>query len=363
MVLALWSTFVVGAAGGLWYESGPYKVALLFSVTLLCALAPAWLLSREESRRWFIPAVTVAGLAMAAALILNPDREMEALYGRLTLEGSNSIATARVVGAGAAVALVQGLVGTRRRWLWLCSAGAMAAVLVLIGSRGPFIGLVAAVVIALLIGKNGRGVRRIYLGALGLLAAIILVLVVATSQNRAAGRIGEILTGARTDETRLALMQQCVAAISEHVLGVGWGGFSSVALEGALQSRYSYPHNLVLEILIEGGWLAGVAFLAFVAASLAGFWRWSVTSEGATLLTMGIYWVLVAQTSGDINANRMTWVMLGLGLVLLVSATRRDGSDRAGRLEPRRARAAGNSALGQLGLRRSEPGRSARCGR
>ena len=319
LVVGLWLTFAVGAAGGLWYESGPYKVALLFSVTLLCALAPAWLLSTEQSRRWLVPLVVVAGLAMAAALMLNPDREVESLYGRLTLEGSNSIGTARVVGAGAAVALVRGLAGGRGRWWWLGVAGLMAAVLVLVGSRGPFVGLVAAVVVALLLGKTGRGVRRLWISLLGLLAVLSLLLVVATSQNRAAGRIAGLVTGASTDETRLALVRQCAATVAHHVLGIGWGGFSSVALQGALQGRYSYPHNMVLEILAEGGWLAGAAFLAVVVVALLGFWRCSGTAEGATLFTMGVYWVMVAQTSGDINANRMTWVVLGLGIVLHVS--------------------------------------------
>jgi O-antigen ligase len=291
----------------------------------LCALAPGWLLRTEQSRRWLVVAVVVAGLAMAAALLLNPDREVESLYGRLTLEGSNSIGTARVVGAGAAVALVQGLGGRKGRWLWLGSAAAMAAVLVLVGSRGPFVGLVAAVVVALLFGKNGRGLQRAWVSVLGLLAVSSLLLVVANSQNEAAGRIGGLITGTSTDETRLALVQHCLAAISHDVLGIGWGGFSTVALDGALQGRYSYPHNMVLEILAEGGWLAGAAFLGLVAVAVRGFWRHSDTPQGVTLFTMGLYWILVAQTSGDVNANRMTWVMLGLGLVLHTAAARRTG--------------------------------------
>lgn len=331
VVVALWLSFLVGAAGGLTYEGGPYKVALLFTVTLLCALAPAWLVSSEGSHRWLILGVAVAGLCMAAALMLNPDREVESLYGRLTLEGSNSIGTARVVGAGAAVALVQGLVGTRRRWVWLAAAGAMAAVLVLVGSRGPFLGLVGAVLASLLLGRNGRGAHRFLISCAGLLAVLALVLVVATSQNRAAGRIGGLLTGASSDETRLALVEQCLAALVHHPLGIGWGGFSAEALDGALQGRYAYPHNIVLEIAAEGGWLAGFAFLAVVVVSLVGFWRQSGSAEGTTLLTMGVYWVMVAQTSGDINANRMTWVMIGLGLVLHATASRRARDQPAAR--------------------------------
>jgi O-antigen ligase len=322
-VVGLWLTFLVGAAGGLWFEGGPYKVALLFTVTLLCALAPGWLLLNEESRRWLIVVVVIAGLGMAAALLVNPDREVESLYGRLTLEGSNSIGTARVVGAGAAVALVKGLGGRKGGWIWLGSAAAMAAVLVLVGSRGPFVGFVTAVVVALLLGKNGRGVQRVWVSVLGLLAVSSLLLVVATSQNQAAGRIAAVISGTTTDETRLALVQECLVAISHHVLGIGWGGFSAVALEGALQGRYSYPHNMVLEIFAEGGWLAGAAFLGVVAVAVTGFWRQSNTPQGVTLFTMGLYWILVAQTSGDVNANRMTWVMLGLGLVLHGAAGRR----------------------------------------
>lgn len=320
LLAVCWLTFLVGAAGGLWYEGGPYKVALLFTVTLLCALAPSWLMGSEQSRRWLLPAVVVAGLCMAAALMLNPDREVESLYGRLTLEGSNSIGTARVVGAGAAVALVMGLAGRGRRWLWLAAAVVMAAVLMLVGSRGPFVGLLVAVVVALLFGGKARG--RLGVCVLGILAGASLVLIVIRSQNRAAERIGSLITGASSDDTRLALVNQCLEVISGHPLGVGWGGFSEVALRGSLQGQYSYPHNIVLEIAAEGGWLAAAAFLVIVAVSLAGFLRHAQTRDGAALLSMGVYWIVVAQTSGDVNANRMTWVMVGLGVVLYVTSAR-----------------------------------------
>ena len=57
--------------------------------------------------------------------------------------------------------------------------------------------------------------------------------------------------------------------------------------------------------------------------SIRGYILNSRTAESVAMLGLGVYWFAVAQTSSDINGNRMTWAMLVLGLMYYFQA--RDG--------------------------------------
>ncbi len=125
------------------------------------------------------------------------------------------------------------------------------------------------------------------------------------------------------DRNRLFLVEQSLTLIARHPLGIGWGGFASTpTAEAAYFGRFAYPHNILLEVLVEGGWLAGLMLIGLVIWSVRGFLLTSDGPQGAALYALGTYWFLVAQTSGDLNGNRMTWVTLLLGVVLHSQASR-----------------------------------------
>ncbi len=334
-IAGLWLVFGIGAASAWWQPDGMYKTVLLYTVTLLCVLAPAALLTDERSRRWLIGATVLAGLAMAALLLINPSREAEAVFGRLTLEGANSIGTARVVGAGAVAAVIMAVAGRRHRLLWMAAAVGSSVTLVLVGSRGPFVALVLALIVALTVGRADGGPRRVRMTVLGLAVVVGLLVFVTNSDNRAADRIARLLDGSTTDSIRMALLRDAGREIVGHPFGLGWGGFPTVATDGILQGRYSYPHNLIAEAFVEGGWPAGIAVLVAIGCAFVGLRSISHTTAGATVFAVGLYWLLVAQTSGDINANRMTWVMIGLGLVLRAQRTVARAPDRCAEPPPR----------------------------
>ncbi len=149
-VAVVWLSFSIGMVNGLWTENGPGKVLLLLTVTAFCAAAPVMILTTPQARRWFLVAVLAFAVLMAVGLIVAPDQGAQSEFGRRTLEGSNSIGTARIVGAGAVTALMIGLRTRTHRWLWLGGSAVLSAVTVLVGSRGPFIAFVVAAMIVLL---------------------------------------------------------------------------------------------------------------------------------------------------------------------------------------------------------------------
>lgn len=316
-VALVWLSFSVGMVNGVWTEAGPYKVILLCTVTLFCAASPAMLLTTPRARRWFLTAVLAFAVVMAAGLLIAPDQGAQSEFGRRTLEGSNSIGTARVVGAGAVTALMLGLGARKNRWFWLSGAGALAGVTVLVGSRGPFIALVVAAVLVLMTAQSFRGARRLPTLVLGSVALVGILLYVTQSGNRAAARITGFLTGESVDRNRLFLIHQSLSLIKKHPLGIGWGGFANAPTEEAAYfGRFPYPHNMFLEVIVEGGWIVGVMLVGLVVWSVRGYLLRSEGPDGAALYALGVYWFLVAQTSGDVNANRMTWVALFLGVLL-----------------------------------------------
>lgn len=337
-VVGLWMIFGLGAASVIGSGRGYDKVALLATVTLLCATAPCFFLCEQRAQRWWLGGVVVLSAVMAAAVLVAPDLGVQEQFGRLQLEGGVTIGSSRVIGAGIVIAIVFGLAAKSRRLLWWSGAAAGTGILVAIGSRGPFLALIVAVLLVLLLGRVFRGVRTpsFVTIAMGL---VFLAWGITASGSRAAARILRVVTGEELDVSREYLLEQAWAGALAHPLGVGWGGFGSL---GAVDRTYGdpaiYPHNIVLEITVESGWIAGAAFVVIAGVSLLGYVRASTSPEAAALLGLGVYWLLVAQTSSDVNGNRMTWASITLGLVLYAN-------DRRARLGRHRGRAPAGSTM------------------
>lgn len=318
-VLVLWAVFAIGAAMILGDEIEGAKVAQLGTVTLLCAMAPCFLLGSHQARTWWLGSTMAFAAMMAGATILMPDPVALAEQGRLNLNSATTIGTSRVIGAGVLMAIIFGLTRAHRRSLWWGAAALGTAALIAVGSRGPVVALVAAIVAVVLLARIFRGKRA---RAIGLGAATIAALALAllTSTSPSASRILLFFTGEQSDAAREFLLRTALAGIIDHPLGTGWGGFNNLQLiELSYGGQAVYPHNLTVEIMLEGGWLAGAVFIVLACLSIYGYIRASHLPETVALLGLGIYWLVVAQTSSDINGNRMTWIMLTLGLMMTVS--------------------------------------------
>lgn len=291
------------------------KPLVLFSVTLLCALAPCVLLVDSRAQRWWLRAnIACAALMIGTALVF-PDTYVWKVYGRLSVEGGVTIAVGRVIAAGAVAAAVLALTSrrSRRRVLLIIAAVAGAGAVVAVGSRGPLIAMVTAVAGVLIFARSLSGRRTTAAGVL-LIAGAMTVWLVARANTGGGDRIAAFLSG-EGDDSRDQLAGAALAQIPTHPLGIGWGSFGNYGFSAG-GVPLTYPHNMLLETTLEGGWLAGLAVTAIIVAALIAYRRDSATPTGAALFGLGIFWIVVAQTSSDINGNRMTWIAIALGLVL-----------------------------------------------
>jgi hypothetical protein len=290
------------------------KTLMLFTITALCALAPAYFLVTERAQQWFIGATVAGAVVMGINVFLFPDVEAREIYGRLSADGSDTIATSRVIAAGVVVTVSLCFFASKWRLPCIALSVAGAGLIAAVGSRGALAGAIAAIAFVLVFARAFSGMRVKAVGV-GIAVVWFAAWIVSLSPTGGGARLAAFLTGQESDEGRSLLAHEALKLIPAHPFGMGWGGFGSLGL--FYRDRpLAYPHNLLLETALEGGWIASAALIVVAGMSIRSLVLSSESPTGVALLGLGIYWMTVAQTSSDINGNRMTWVMVSVGLVL-----------------------------------------------
>ena len=305
--IGLWALFLPGAVYTATSGGNLYKTIYLFTITLVSVLAaPLILRTTADLRRW-IKGSIVAGLALAAVSLVDPDVEYGETFGRLAIDGSSTIGTARVVGAAFVSVVLIACVRRRGSGLgvWLIAL-CLGAVLFLIGSRGPLLGALVTVGLVLLSARQFR-YRRWSTFLAGSVGLGFVIYWAASTNAVGARRLVNFLSAQQVDEGRSSLFRTAWDGVLEAPLGTGWGGFSFLVGDA---SGAEHPHNIILEVFLEGGWLAGCGLIVFFVCALRRHWLSSHGTVGTVIYALAIYWVAVAQTSSDVNGNRVTFVIL-----------------------------------------------------
>ncbi|MGW5366661.1 O-antigen ligase family protein [Actinopolymorpha pittospori] len=333
LVVLLWLSFVPASLfhgpASPFHDANPYageKVLKLWTLTLLAALAPFFVV--DTPRRRMVSAWTVVGfgLTCTATAILFPDPLQS---WRLVAEGSNTIAIGRAAGAACLVLAILGFFVRRRSLRVVLFVGAlgMAAAVVESGSRGP---LFAAAVAFLLVGcsrLDGTSSRR---------ARIVAVLAMfpfalwwmSRDAGLAAERILRVVQGGAGDDVsvgaRLHLIGGALRTAGQHPAGVGWGSLVDYLRPSeVLDDRWTqYPHNLLVEVLAEAGVVCALAVVAFLAVSAWRLRRCCRSRDGAIWSGLTLFFVLNAMVSGDINDNRPMFAAVAITLTIEVARRR-----------------------------------------
>ena len=317
-----------------WTEWTPYatvKVSRLFTLTLSAALLPVLLFRTEKDLRKLFNTFTLISVIMACDAISNlisgVDRvkyEGDKLMvvtseDTLTATGADTISVGHRTGMGA---------------LWL-------ALLVESGERNAALLLLIGPLVLVMIGSGSRGPLLAFIVAMGIQSAlsslwskyshnrVIIVYSLlfafflggwALAPKAASDRIQIVLDGeqgtsgeARTDAYSLSLRQ-----IGCHPLGVGWGGFAFInTLHTAYGIILNYPHNLVLELTLECGWICGLYVIIILCVSLymsINTYKRTKIIEYRALFTIIIFNIITQCFSGDINDSRYLMCMMMLGV-------------------------------------------------
>lgn len=297
VILVLWGVFALGvlvqpAASA---EAMQVRVAL-FTITLLGAVGGAFLLSSAVRVRAFSILVVVLAASYSVAAIVFPANGY-----RLSVAGTGYIASGRIISAGLVVLLAL-LMVTGVRW-WLLLAIPVAVYLAFqTQTRGPLLAALTAPTLIWLFARSDMRRRARGVTVL-LLSAVALVGLLATSvlQN---SRFGDLGQGDASVSARWTLFQSAFQLGLSHPLGIGWGNFDSRTPRLPEQ----YPHNIVLEVWAEGGWLAALAVCVVIGLAL---WRIraNLPGEAVMLGSLFLFAFLNALVSDDINGNRLLLVL------------------------------------------------------
>lgn len=320
--LGLWLLFLFPV---IQFVPGDYqdqKITGLLMFGLVCVIAPFELLRLHMQRVAFLAALAVFGVASGVLTLMGGQRAALAAglsSDVLLLDGANTIGTARLAGTGALILIAAALVigrGRLGRRFWFVVAGlGLLVVMVATGSRGPLAGIIAGIAALILLVPAMRG-RRFW-------SLILLGLGTATAYAWASSR-GYVssdrafawLAGERDTSTqaREHLWGMATDYISRNPIGTGWGGFSTI---DGVPPGLGYPHNLFLEVFAEAGWIIGAVTLVFVTASLWRLMRRSSEPVAAIMFVLAVFALMNAMVSGDINDNRLLWILLGSAWVPL----------------------------------------------
>jgi O-antigen ligase len=294
-----------------WSTYSTNKIALLFTVTTLCLVAPMVLVQNRSQLHAFLGSVTAIGLLMAVASLSG---FVDPAAARVTAFDASQLHLASFGGALLIIAVSWALSHAPRLPVGLAVAALSLFVVIGSGTRAAVAGAAAALLVVL-VAARGQGVRKLIPAAVlvpALGAAFVYGLQVAPEQARHRLEAAVFdLSGDRSAAARLDAWRQSVELMGSHPLGVGIGDWPAHA-----ESNLTYPHNLFLEAGSETGWLGLLAVLFFLVLAFQASWRYSAHIEGQMLLGLLTFLLLQAMSRGDLPSHRLLYTVAAVSLVL-----------------------------------------------
>jgi O-antigen ligase len=303
------------------HDYGLQKTLRFLTLTSIGAFAPFCLL---ESREDLIRLLKVfAGCALVGGLLVGVFGSTAA-ENRLEFGGAaNTIFTSRFLLSGALVLILGAMLKVfpgHRVPLVLLGLG-LVGLAAGIGSRGPIVGLVLAIVctiVAVVLREPARVLPVLAVVAAGI-ALFPFLSLPETSAQRLEG-LAQNPVGTLNEDLRSRLYGKAIELTQDYPQrGIGAGGFFLYSY--VLTNREErYPHNVFLEASSELGLFPALLLGVSVLLMLMGLYRraWGARSEADRNLiyVIGGLFLLnffAAQFSGDFNDNRTFWALLGVG--------------------------------------------------
>ena len=333
--LATLTLFGYMAASLLWTPGGVYAHTKALHIEVLAvwtALAAALVIASQRRRieRFFMLFVLFAAwlaIESVAARLQSGGGSVEAL-------GGHYLGLGRVIGPAALIALGYGLFVARdglARAAAFTVAGAFAAVLLILGGRMPFLATIAGGLVPLAIATHGAARKRraralwAYVALLIAGAAVVVYLGCSENSPQTLRRMAALMQ-ADLGQSSYSRVQYYQAAIEywwqQPLWGHGVGAWPVLHFQNDFRA---YPHNVILEILVEFG-LCGLGLfvwlLAAAAHGLGPVARIASDPLRATVLMVAVNAMANAMVSGDIPDNRFLFATLGLMLLPRLKVSR-----------------------------------------
>jgi len=309
---------VLAAAWSMLSPSGAYgsdKALRFCTLTLLALVVPSLLADDRQRMGRFLLGLAVLGFAASLTAIQSQETTE---WGRLTAHGSNPIPLGRIGALAFAFGWIRFHFARQpfERILAIAMLAVSALCVLASGSRGPALSVVASFVVISAITYVQHRRSIIGIGPLVVcsgLAAVALTMVTIPSLPLHRFQVLFNGEGGASVIVRGLMYATALGLTLQNPLGIGLGGFERYAL---LDLRY--PHNMLLEVGCEMGWVPLLGLLVLIGASLVCMVRvlrreysWQ-TLFLATVLFNALFNAMV---SGDLNDNRLFFATVLLPFV------------------------------------------------
>lgn len=292
-------------------EYGISKIAGI-AISFLLVLAPFALAEASKSAILIARFLLIASLGTGISLLVIGETSES---GRIILPGLNPIGTARMAGI-AIVILTFIIISNRAKKLYsklIVFFGILISLMAIIttGSRGPLIAAVVGIAVIFLLGWKAVGTRGyptfiIYTASMTVLSYFLAPF---EENNRITS----------TDSSgRDLLFSSALETIRSTPTGIGWGNFGYLTSGSFSQTGARvYPHNIFLEIGVEGGWIALAGFTFLIIGGIANLLRQVRAGREIALLILALlsFSLVNASLSSDLVGNRSMWLFIGLSLL------------------------------------------------
>jgi O-antigen ligase len=325
-VLVLWI-----AASQLWSPSEIYaneKLALVGAGNLWCLVATAMIISSSRARVWrFLILLLIFGVAVGVDYTISsavePDRQR--VRGVLTI-GENYLGLGRLSGLAALVAFALWLQSPPRSMrgpLLLAALAVCGYALLKGGGRMPAAAMAAGTllptVLSFRLPRAQLVISRRVLASLGLIVVLAIgvtsLAMSGASSLRTLQRFDKFLSEESDDASagaRFKLWQGAVRLwLEQPIVGHGVGAWP--VLYFGRDYRH-YPHNMVLELLVEFG-LIGLVLFAMLVVVLAQRMSVRRLRDDPALMCAVMLCINAfsnAMTTGDLADNRNLFAVIGL---------------------------------------------------
>lgn len=308
-----------------WNKTTLFLLKCMLPVVALILMIPY----KKGDIKKIITVILVGSALTAVKLLLTGDVYSE----RANFGETNPITIAREIGFGLVVALLLRIIYPKSEIINIkllnLVIGLLCISLLITGSRGPMLSVILTVLLGCVLIK-GKIMQKFK--SLVFVVIIFSTLFISISTNlieleetnfNSITRMFEYITttGENTSDTaRLEMYEIAKDEIERSkYTGVGTGGFLSVY---GTSSDRAYPHNIVLEILLEQGFLGLLLFLFIIfLVSIVIFKINRNKDEGYyKVVTPLFYFTLFnALLSGDIPQNSALWITGGIVIIIFAS--------------------------------------------
>lgn len=299
------------------------KAMRFMTITFACIFIPFLIIKNDLHLQLYFQVSLFLGIVMCYATLFSAVTSADLLYRSSGL-GSNPIAAARLCGF---IFMYYIFSAQKNKFIGLFNAIFLAILpiiaIIFTGSRGPLIFTFLTVIVTYVIFETNIS-KKIMIPLIVSLFLVIVIILPGEANSRsvdASSRVSALFSGERDESTdkRSEILEVSLIEIPKYPFGIGIGAFENYNL---LEAEQQYPHNVVLEVALELGWLPGIVFIYIISLSIYcthNLIKIKNTNIYKLVFCSLIFYTLNMLISGELNGERSFWTLISIAISLYIN--------------------------------------------